>query len=140
MPPAGGEDAYVDTPLITNRLRFRSELSGRASGNFGVYRTWLRLDATLVECRCSCPSTQAPCKHVIGLEQTWRMNPESFLDLDAFIDELRERPREELLQMFGQLVIRWPQVLALLGLPGFERDATEDADADEKLCDYSKKR
>ena len=74
------------------------------------------------ESRCSCGGDVSPCKHVIALEETWRINPASFLDLDEFLARLDEQPKERLLEMIGQLVVRWPAILGILHVSGFERD------------------
>lgn len=124
----GDEAEYIDTPLLTNRLHFRGELSAKMSGTRGVYRTWVRLDGPVHESRCSCGWDPSPCKHVIALGETWRINRASFLDLDEFLARLGEQPKERLLEMLGQLVVRWPAILGILNVAGFERDADEEND------------
>ena len=39
-----------------------------------------------------------------------------------------EQPKERLLEMLGQLVVRWPAILGILNVAGFERDADEEND------------
>lgn len=124
----GTEAEYVDTPLLTNRLHFRGELSARMSGTRGVYRTWVRPGGSLHNCSCSCGAESMPCKHVVALEETWRINPVSFLDLDEFLATLAEKSKEQLLEMFGQLVLRWPAILGILQVSGFHRNLDEEDD------------
>lgn len=33
-------EVYVDSPLMTHRVRLRRQLFARIQGNYGIYRTW----------------------------------------------------------------------------------------------------
>src|SRR5437870_3504543 len=82
---------YIDSPLMTQRLRYRRGLSVRIAGNYGVYRTQCRIGHRSSG-TCSCPSDGWPCKHVRALEATWKVNPSSFLDLEAILGGLSAKP------------------------------------------------
>jgi uncharacterized Zn finger protein len=78
---------------------------------------------------CTCPSDACPCKHIRALRETWEMNPESFLDVDAFLRELDAREKSELIDTIGKIVVAFPQTLRLFGVAGF--DETDDDDDDD---------
>jgi len=116
---------YVDSPLMTQRVRFGKEISVRISGNYGVYRTWTKLTKK-ENGECTCPSDWWPCKHIHALRETWNRNPQSFFDLDQFLAELFERPKAELVEAIGQIVKQSPEFLRVFGIAGFEEEDDED--------------
>lgn len=122
-------DPYVDSRLMTHRVRCKQNLSARIQGNYGVYRTWARIGNKAADSGCTCPSDWWPCKHVTALKRTWRGNPRSFFDVDAFLKTLAGRPKAELIATIGKLISRAPEGLSALGVKGFEEvdlDDTED--------------
>jgi len=106
---------------MTQRLVYRKQLSARIDGNYGAYRTTVRLGRK-VDASCTCPSDYFPCKHVRALRATWDENPESFFDLDVFLKALAAKPKVELVTALRQSLLAFPEALALFGVPGFERD------------------
>jgi len=123
---------YVDSPLMTHRVRFRRQLFARIQGNYGVYRTWVRSGSRGLNSGCTCPSEGWPCKHVHALERTWRANPRSFFDADSFLKTLAGRPKADLVDAIGRLIARAPEGLAALGVKGFEDEEPEDLAAEEE--------
>ena len=122
--------AYVDSPLMTHRVRFKRQLFARIQGNYGTYRTWARLASRGLESGCTCPSEVWPCKHVSALERTWRVNPRSFFNVDGFLKTLAGRPKSELVEAIGRLIARAPEGLAALGVKGFEDEEPEELEAE----------
>ncbi len=121
---------YVDSPLMTQRVRHGKEISARIAGNYGVYRTRAsRLKK--VEGECTCPSELWPCKHVHALRATWAAKPKSFFDLDGWLKELPKQSKESLVDAIGKMVTESPELLGLFGVPGFE-DADDDDQWDEQ--------
>jgi hypothetical protein len=110
---------YVDSDRLTHRLRQGEQVSARIAGSFGFYRTQAELGKKVTG-ECSCPSELQPCKHVHALRKTWGINPESFLDLDWFLDELLAQSKQELIKVIGQMVLQFPENLSLFDVPGFE--------------------
>ncbi len=100
---------------MTQRLRYRRDLSARISGSYGVYRTRIQIGRS-VDGTCSCPSETWPCKHVRALEATWASNPSSFLDLEAFIAGLGDRQKTELLDLIARMAMAAPESLSACGL------------------------
>lgn len=123
-------DAYVDSPLMTHRVRFKRQLFARIQGNYGIYRTWARMGRRGLDSGCTCPSELWPCKHVHALERTWRVNPRSFFDVDGFLTNLAGKPKSELVDAIGRLIARAPEGLAALGVKGFEDREPEDLEAE----------
>lgn len=117
---------YVDSPLMSQRLLYRRQLSVRIDGKYGTYRTQLTLGRQL-RGHCSCPSDQVPCKHLRALRSTWRVNPRSFFDLGPFLEELSRRSAPSLVTSIAELVINKPESLAAFGVKGF---APDDQDAE----------
>jgi hypothetical protein len=120
---------YIDSPLMTQRVRFGKQLSVRITGNYGAYRTSMKLTKK-ENGECTCPSEWWPCKHIHALRETWKINPHSFFDLDQFLAELSERSKSELIEAIGQIVIHSPEWLRVFGVPGFEEKDEDDQDED----------
>lgn len=125
------EDAateYIDNPMMTKRLRFSRTVSAEIAGRYGDYRTRLRLTRKL-DGDCTCPSDYWPCKHVRALRATWEANPDSFLDVEAFLRGLDAREKAELIETIGKIVAAFPQTLGLFGVAGFDENE-DDGDED----------
>ncbi len=110
---------YVDSPLMTQRIRYGHQLSARIDGIYGVYRTQAHLGRRMDD-HCTCPSDWWPCKHVRALRRTWKANPGSFLNLTRFLKELSLRPKPALIAAIGQMVLLSPEGLSVFGVNGFE--------------------
>jgi len=119
---------YVDSPMMTRRLRSGGSVSAQIAGRYGDYRTQVRLTRKL-DGACTCPSDFWPCKHVRALRATWETNPDSFLDVQAFLRGLDARGKAELIETVGKIVLAFPQTLGLFGVAGFGE--TDDGDDDE---------
>lgn len=115
---------YIDSPLMTQRLRYGQQLSVCIGGNYGVYRTQLLLDRD-TSGHCTCPSEEWPCKHLRALRATWSVNPDSFFDLEQFLRELATRPKPSLVTAIAQIVMARPEALGILGVKQFELEEDE---------------
>lgn len=109
---------YIDSPLMTQRLRFGKQLSARIAGNYGTYRTRLKLDARN-GAECTCPSEIRPCKHVRALEATWDCHPASFVDLQDVLDGLANHSPANLLKLIAEMILAAPESLSALGYEAF---------------------
>ena len=118
---------YVDSPLMTQRVRCGKQISARIAGNFGVYRT-VATRSKKVTGECTCPSELWPCKHIHALRATWEANPDSFFNLDDWLLELTEKPKAELIEAIEQMVLLSPDCLSVFGIPGFDEDDEEYED------------
>lgn len=119
---------YVNSPMMTKRLRFGRNVSAEIAGRYGDYRTRLELTRK-AKGDCTCPSDEWPCKHVRALRATWEMNPDSFLDVKEFLRGLDTREKTELIETIGKIVLAFPQTLGLFGIAGFgETDDDDGAD------------
>jgi hypothetical protein len=115
---------YIDSPLMTQRLRYGRDLSARIDGNYGVYRTRVRL-GRLADGNCSCPSEGWPCKHVRALEATWKSNPASFFDLTQVLEDLANKSRVDLLKLIAKMAMVAPDSLGACGVTAFNADEAE---------------
>ena len=118
---------YMDSSLMTQRLRDGRQLSARINGRYGLYVTRVRLTRRL-DSDCTCPSDVQPCKHVRALRATWERNPESFFDVQAFLRLLNGYEKAHLIETIGRMVAAFPSALGALGVPGF---GAQDTDIDE---------
>jgi uncharacterized Zn finger protein len=109
---------------MTQRLTHGRSLSVRIQGNHGIYRTRLRLGSR-PSGDCTCPSDWSPCKHVRALEATWKANPESFLDLEAFLVGLSKKSSAELAKLIGRMALVAPESLSACGFEDFESEPDE---------------
>ena len=116
---------YVDSPLVTQRLRFGKQVSARIEGNCGVYRTQVTQSKKL-DGDCSCPSELWPCKHIHALRATWEANPTSFVDFDAWLKKLADEPKSSLVEAIGNMVMASPTLLSVFGVEGFENETDEE--------------
>ncbi len=119
---------YIDSSLMSQRLRHDRHVSALIDGRYGVYRVQAKLTRR-VDGDCTCPSDIWPCKHVRALHATWARNPSSFFDVMAFLRSLDTRDKAELVDAIGRIVASYPQTLALLGVQGFN-DETDDSGDD----------
>ncbi|MFO0919055.1 MAG: SWIM zinc finger family protein [Planctomycetaceae bacterium] len=109
---------YIDSPMMTQRLRFGKRLSARIAGTYGTYRTQVRLDDP-EETSCTCPSEVWPCKHVRALEATWKQNPESFYDLETLLAKLLKQSKADLLAVIADMAFTAPESLSVFGIDEF---------------------
>jgi hypothetical protein len=119
---------YVDSPMMTQRMRHENCVSAQIRGNCGVYRTTVDLKAKKVTGECTCPSELWPCKHVHALRATWDKNPDSFFNLDDWLAALPKEPKESLVESIRNMVLHSPTLLTVFGVPGFEEDESGEDD------------
>jgi hypothetical protein len=119
---------YVDSPMMTQRMRHEKCISVQIRGNCGVYRTTVDFKAKKVTGECTCPSELWPCKHVYAVRATWAKNPESFFNLDNWLAALPKEPKETLVEAIRNMVLHSPNLLTVFGVPGFEEDEDDEAD------------
>ena len=116
---------YVNSPLVSHRVRFDDQLAARIEGSYGVYRTTASLSGGPED--CTCPAEMRPCKHILALRETWEVNSSSFFNLGDLIAQLPKQTKQELIELIGTMIMHSPAVLELLGVPGFD-GAEEDDD------------
>jgi hypothetical protein len=126
---------YVDSRRMTQRVRYKKQLSARISGNYDNYRTRVKLTKK-VSGDCTCPSELWSCKHVKALRKTWDVNPDSFFDVDQFLTELTEWTKASLIKVIGQTVMEWPKCLCMFGVPDFDEEEEDDEDDDWEEDDW----
>ena len=110
---------YIDSPLMQQRLRHGREISVGINGHYGVYRTRMRI-GSIKTSSCTCPSELWPCKHVRALAATWKVNPDSFYNLEALLTELADESKPNLIKIISEMVCAAPECLAAFGVEEFE--------------------
>jgi uncharacterized Zn finger protein len=116
---------YIDSPMMTQRVRFKKQLSAQIDGRYGTYRTQAKLTGR-IDGQCTCPSEWWPCKHVRALRATWDRSPESFLDLEQCLRKVATQPKARLVAAIRQMVLKSPQCLTVLGIAGFDERTEEE--------------
>lgn len=101
-------------------------LSCTIDGNYGTYHTQVTLARSqLKDAHCTCPSDYWPCKHAHALALTYQQAPESFADVEKLLRDLKQKSKEELLELLRQMILIAPACLGALGLEGFEETDEE---------------
>ncbi len=121
---------YRDSPLMYHRIRYRRELVVRIDGRYGTYTTRASLPGP--DASCTCPSDEAPCKHIRALRRTWRTSPESFFDLEQFLAGLGQGPKAALMAALATAILVAPACLGALGVPGFRADSEAESPEDRE--------
>jgi hypothetical protein len=121
---------YVDSPMMTQRMRLEKCISAQIRGNCGVYRTTVDFTAKDMTGEFTCPSELWPCKHVHALRATWDKNPDNFFNLDDWLAALPKEPIESLVEAIRNMVLHSPNLLTVFGVPGFEEDKGEGEEDD----------
>ena len=117
---------YIDSSFMTQRLRFKKQLSARVDGRYGTYRTRVSLTRK-INGECPCPPEGWPCKHVRALRATWEKNPDSFFDLEDYLRDIGTRPKTQLVDIISRMVLNSPHCLGVLGVSQFEEPSEDDA-------------
>lgn len=123
---------YIDSPLMTQRLRYKNDLSARIAGNYGTYRTRVRIGKT-INVSCTCPSDEWPCKHARALEATWERNPASFTDLQVVLDGLANHSQANLLKLIAEMAMKAPESLVAMGFEDFDADQHDEEEFDDEF-------
>ena len=118
-------DEYVDSSLMTHRLKYKDQLSARVEGRYGIYRTSVKRARTVIF-DCTCPSDAYPCEHARALLATWEGKPHTFLDLESCLTVYSRYPKAQLLDVVAQILLLSPRALSLLGIPGFKPIEDDD--------------
>ena len=119
---------YVDSPLVMQRVRYGKKVAARIAGHYGDYRTFVSQSSKKLIGDCDCPSEISPCKHIHALRATWEANPQSFFDLDEWLESLMKQSKADLIEAIGRMVVESPALLSLFGVPGFEEQCDEEDD------------
>jgi hypothetical protein len=117
-PPVDRAAEYIDSPQMIRRLRYGDVVSATIIGNYGVYRTEIRIGQPQ-NVQCTCPSELWPCKHTRALAATWDGHSESFLDLQAWLDSLATKSKGDLLKLIGEMALASPESLSACGFEEF---------------------
>lgn len=117
-PPVDRAVEYINSPQMIRRLRHGNTVSATILGHYGVYRTEVQIGKP-DKVSCTCPSELWPCKHTRALAATWEQHPETFLDLQAWLDGLATKSKPELVKLIGNMALAAPESLSACGFEEF---------------------
>jgi uncharacterized Zn finger protein len=120
---------------FTHRLRSGPSIVGRVAGPHGSYTVSLGIEGSALTPDCSCTSDAGFCKHVIALGLTYIEEPQTFYDLRSLSSQLEHASPGELVELIIRIGTRYPQILGMLGVEGFEDEEDEDVIDDDELYD-----
>jgi len=128
---ANGKE-LVNDELMIKRLRDGDEISCTFV-SFGRHihcAVSARKYAIQELCTCDAPYF---CRHAAALVLTYLQHPDTFLDLEEFLDGLENRPQAELVEMLRRMIGRYPaSSLEVLGLAGFQvAEVLDDLQGDD---------
>lgn len=86
--------------------------------------------------RCSCP-VGSMCKHGVALLLKWINCREDFLDIDLFKSNLRDKSKDELLDMILSVVVDDPFKITLFTSSKIKTEKVVDLDAIKKRVNYT---
>jgi len=124
----------VDHEAMIKRLREGNEISCTFVSLEGQIHTSVTASKYAFKELCTC---EAPyfCRHAAALVLTFLDRPDSFLDLEAFLDDIGKMEPRELVKIVRRMVGRYPgSALEVLGVEGFQSaDVLDDPAEDDHL-------
>ncbi|MBM4354683.1 MAG: hypothetical protein FJ109_12995 [Deltaproteobacteria bacterium] len=110
----------VNAPGMLKRLKDGNELSCMFYLDGRQIRCSVDARRHSLQELCTCDAPYF-CRHSVALVLTWLEHPDTFLDLDRWLDDLDRLPKHELAEMLRRMVGRYPaSSLEALGIAGFD--------------------
>jgi len=126
-------DMLVDIDYMIKRHKDGSQIFGTITLDFDPANCVVVATRHTLKSDCSCGADYF-CSHAAALVLTYLENPESFLDLEAYLDDLQHRSHAELVDMLRRVVGQHPGMsLEALGQPGFLPSEVLEDDPDDDL-------
>lgn len=119
---------YVNSELMTHRIKIGTMLICQIKGNFGIYQTSFDLGKKGEKTGCTCPAEYWPCKHSHALAETYRIAPETFIDIEDVLKKIQNKTKSELLEIIKKMIQRAPECLSVLGIGKFESDEEDEGE------------
>ncbi len=110
---------YYNQNHIYNPRRAGQTLKGRCQGSMPEpYRIEIILGPSgIIQGNCSCPiGGGGYCKHAVALLLTWVYEPETFTEVAALEDVLRNRSQDDLVALILRMLDRAPELESLVEL------------------------
>jgi hypothetical protein len=128
----------VDAPVMLKRLKDGNELSCVFYMEGRQIRCSVDSRRHSLQDLCTCDAPYF-CRHSAALVLTWLEHPGTFLDLEQWLDGLRDRPKDELVAMLRHMIGRYPaSSLEALRIPGFDPSEVleqQESEGDDLLPD-----
>lgn len=115
---------------LVRRVKDGTSVSGAWVEVDGPVYTTVQVRSYTMEALCTCPAT-GPCPHGGAVALLYLMDPDSFLDLDRYLEDLGDRGREELLGMLRTVLSAIPAALEMMDIPDFDGILTAEPPQDE---------
>jgi len=110
----------VNDPGMLKRLKDGNELSCVFYSDGRQIRCSVDARRHSLQELCTCDAPYF-CRHSAALVLTWLEHPDTFLDLEQWLEKLDGRPKHDLLAMLRHMIGRYPaSSLEALGIPGFD--------------------
>ena len=121
----------VGAEFIIKRYRDGNEISAAFAFHGQTLHCTVTAKKYALQDLCTCDAHYF-CRHAAALVMTFLETPDSFLDLESFLDELDESPKGDLVDMLRTMIGRYPgSSLEVLGYPGFQpSEVLDDPDDD----------
>lgn len=126
----------IDHEWMVKRLKDGAEISCAFVSPSGYVHTSVSARKYSLQDLCTCDATYF-CRHAAALVQTFQAKPETFLDLEKYLDGLEGLEKAQLVDMLRQMVGRYPgSALEVLAMPGFvPAEVLDDPADDDHLFD-----
>jgi hypothetical protein len=88
-------------------------LSGDVEGNeVPIYHVKIRYENGTIFSNCTCPyEFEELCKHSVSLLLNWIYKREQFTDVDLFLEDIKEKSKEEVLIIIKRWIYLYPTIL-----------------------------
>ncbi len=91
-----------------------------------IYRPEVDVSEYGFTTRCDCDSPRQFCEHAVATALAYLEDDESFFDVVAFLADLKNYRKKDLLRMMRAIIGRDPESLNALGMPGFEEPYVQE--------------
>jgi uncharacterized Zn finger protein len=115
---------------LVRRVKDGTSVSGAWVEVDGPVYTTVQVRSYTMEALCTCPAT-GPCPHGGAVALLYLMDPDSFLDLDRYLEELGDRTPDEILGMLRTVLSAIPAALEMMDIPDFDGILTAEPPEDE---------
>jgi uncharacterized Zn finger protein len=85
---------------------------------------------------CGCSSMMSMCKHATALALAYLREPETFFDLEHFLDNLPNHSKADLVRIIRRVIGKHPEALTALGIEGFQEPIDDPDEGVEDVDDF----
>jgi len=126
-------NAYYQKGAISNLMRRGDTIQAVCAGyswpQYKVSVTFKNEKLTKTSCNCKYDG-DLDCKHIVALLLTLLHSPDSVKELPNIAKLLAKRSKDDLIILIGQMVERYPELMPLINIQGFDEIITSGAALD----------